>query len=59
MQALITNLSNIINADLVIPIISKEIKINEIKNERGCQQIILKSVTNIGLLACGNIIFLL
>lgn len=43
MQNLITNLSNIINSDLVIPIISKEITINEIKNERGCQKIILAS----------------
>ncbi len=42
MQNLITNLSNIINSDLVIPIISKEIAINEIKNESGCQKIILK-----------------
>lgn len=42
MQNLITNLSNIINSDLVIPIISKEIAITEIKNESGCQKIILK-----------------
>jgi hypothetical protein len=42
MQNLITNLSNIINSDLVIPIISKEITINEIKNESGCQKVVLK-----------------
>ncbi len=42
MQNIITNLSNIINSDLVIPIISKEITINEIKNESGCQKVILK-----------------
>jgi len=44
MQNLITNLSNVINPDLVIPIISKEITLNEIKNESGCQKVILKLI---------------
>ncbi|MDM8560810.1 hypothetical protein [Candidatus Parabeggiatoa sp. HSG14] len=42
MHELLTNLSNIINPNLVIPIISKEITINEIKNESGYQKVILK-----------------
>lgn len=45
MQNLIANLSNVINSDLHIPIISKQITINEPKNDNGCKKVILKSTS--------------
>ncbi|HFU75783.1 MAG TPA: hypothetical protein ENK66_05990 [Arcobacter sp.] len=45
MQHLIANLSNAINTDLHIPITSKEIRINETKNDSGCKKVILKSTS--------------
>jgi hypothetical protein len=51
MQNLIANLSNVINSDLHIPIIYKEITINETKNDSSCKKVILKFTSSKNIFA--------